>query len=94
MTLCSNLTQVEEATMARLKLGAVEVDKPVKVTIELPAALHRDLVAYSQALARETAREALEPAKLIAPMLARFMATDRAFARTRRSSQPPTIGSG
>ena len=69
---------------------AVEVDKPVKVTIDLPAALHRDLVAYAQALARETAREALEPAKLIAPMVARFMATDRAFARTRRS----TIGKG
>jgi hypothetical protein len=64
------------------------------MTIELPAALHRDLVAYAQALARETAREALEPAKLIAPMLARFMATDRAFARTRRSGQPPMIGKG
>jgi hypothetical protein len=80
--------------MAKLKLGAIEDDKPVKMTIELPAALHRDLVAYAQALARETAREALEPAKLIAPMLVRFMATDRAFARTRRSSQPPTIGKG
>jgi hypothetical protein len=78
--------------MPKLRLGAIEDDKPVKVAIELPAALHRDLVAYAQALARETAREALEPAKLIAPMLARFMATDRAFARTRRSSQPPTIG--
>ena len=44
--------------MAKLKLGAIEDDKPVKVTIELPAALHRDLVAYAQALARETAREA------------------------------------
>ena len=78
--------------MAKLKLGAIEDDKPVKMTIELPAALHRDLVAYAKALARETAREALEPAKLIAPMLARFMATDRAFAKTRRAGQPPTIG--
>ena len=40
--------------MAKLKLGAIEDDKPVKMTIELPAALHRDLVAYAQALARET----------------------------------------
>ena len=78
--------------MAKLKLGPIEDDKPVKMTIELPAALHRDLVAYAQALARETAREALEPAKLIAPMLARFMATDRAFATTRRAGQPPVVG--
>jgi hypothetical protein len=80
--------------MPKLRLGAIEDDKPVKVAIELPAALHRDLVAYAQALARETTREALEPAKLIAPMLARFMATDRAFAKTRRLGQPPTVGKG
>ena len=80
--------------MAKLKLGAIEDDKPVRLTIELPAALHRDLVAYAQALARETGREALEPAKLIAPMLARFIATDRAFAKTRRSSQSPMADKG
>ena len=71
--------------MAKLKLGAIEDDKPVKVTVELPATLHRDLVAYGQALARETGHSAVEPAKLIAPMLARFMATDRAFAKLRRA---------
>jgi hypothetical protein len=81
--------------MAKLKLGAIEDDKPVRLTIELPAALHRDLVvAYAQALARETAREALEPAKLVAPMLARFMATDREFAKARRTGQPPTVSRG
>ena len=53
--------------MAKLKLGAIADDKPVKLTIELPAALHRDLVAYAQALARETGQGAVEPAKLIAP---------------------------
>ena len=47
-------------------------------------ALHRDLVAYGQVLARETGQGALEPAKLVGPMLARFMATDRAFAKLRR----------
>ena len=80
--------------MPKLKLGAIEGVKPVRVTIELPAALHRDLVAYGQALARETAQRAVEPAKLIAPMLARFMATDRAFAKTRRSGQAPIGGKG
>ena len=70
--------------MAKLKLGAIDDDKPVKLTIELPAAIHRDLVAYAHALARETSQGAVEPSKLIAPMLARFMATDRAFAKLRR----------
>ncbi|MEI9988147.1 MAG: DUF2274 domain-containing protein [Aliidongia sp.] len=72
--------------MAKLKLGAIADDKPVKLTVELSAALHRDLVAYSQALARETGQGAIEPAKLVAPMLARFIATDRAFAKLRRST--------
>ena len=70
--------------MAKLKLGPLEDDKPVRVTVELPAVVHRDLVAYAEALGRETGQPT-EPAKLIAPMLQRFMATDRAFAKSRRS---------
>ncbi len=70
--------------MAKLKLGTIPDDKPVKVTIELPAAIHRDLVAYGDALGRETGQGRVEPAKLIGPMLVRFMATDRAFAKLRR----------
>lgn len=73
--------------MAKLKLGALADDKPVRLTLDLPAALHRDLVAYAAALARETSRPAQDPAKLVAPMLARFMATDRAFARLRREAE-------
>ena len=69
--------------MAKLKLSAVPDDKPVKLTVELPAALHRDLVAYAEVLGRESG-QAVEPAKLIVPMLTRFMSTDRAFARQRR----------
>ena len=38
--------------MAKLKLGPIVEDKHVKITIELPASLHRDLVAY--VLGRET----------------------------------------
>jgi hypothetical protein len=70
--------------MAKLKLGTIPDDKPVKLTIELPAAIHRDLVAYGNALGRETGQVAVEPAKLIGPMLVRFMATDRVFAKLRR----------
>lgn len=70
--------------MAKLKLGPIADDKPVKVTVELPATLHRDLVAYAEVLGGETGQPALEPAKLIAPMIERFMATDRGFAKARR----------
>lgn len=69
--------------MTKLKLGPIPDDKPVKIALELPANVHRDLVAYAEALARETG-QTREPVKLIAPMLARFMATDRAFAKLRR----------
>ncbi|PTW60499.1 hypothetical protein C8N35_104122 [Breoghania corrubedonensis] len=73
--------------MAKLKLGAIADDKPIKVTVELPGPLLRDLVAYAEVLARETGQSATDPAKLIAPMIQRFIATDRGFARLRRSSQ-------
>ena len=76
--------------MAKLKLGAIADDKPVKLTIELPAVVHRDLLAYAEVLAKETGQSVHDPAKLIAPMLARFMATDRAFARSRRASHGAT----
>jgi hypothetical protein len=78
--------------MEKLKLGAIADDKPVKLTVELPAAVHRDLLAYAKALARETGQPITDPLKLVAPMLARFMATDRAFAATRRSASVRTRG--
>ncbi len=70
--------------MTKLKLGAIADDKPVKVAVELPAAVHRDLAAYAEALARETGRPVDDPVKLISPMIERFMATDRGFAKVRR----------
>ena len=72
--------------MEKLKLSAIPDDKPVKLTIEMPAAVHRDLIAYAELLGGETGR-AVEPAKLVAPMLARFMSTDRAFLRARREKR-------
>jgi len=72
--------------MAKLKLGTIADDKPVKLTVELPAAVHRDLVAYGEALGREAGQVAIEPARLIAPMITRFMATDRGFAKAKRGA--------
>ena len=40
--------------MSKLKLTGFADDKPVKITVELPANVHRDLVAYAEVLARET----------------------------------------
>ena len=69
--------------MTKLKLGPLADDRPVKLSVELPAAVHRDLVAYAAALAAETGGAPVPPDKLVAPMLARFMETDRAFRRHR-----------
>ena len=72
--------------MAKLKLSAIADDKPVKVSVELPAGLHRDLVAYAEVLSRESGRQVSDPVRLIVPMLQRFIATDRGFARSRKAS--------
>lgn len=71
--------------MTKLKLGPIADDKPVKITLELPAQLHRDLTAYAQVLARESGQPAADPIRLIVPMLERFIATDRGFAKARRA---------
>jgi hypothetical protein len=78
--------------MTKLKLGPLADDKPVKITVELPAGIHRDLVAYAEVLGRTTGQMVSEPAKLIAPMIERFMATDRAFAKTRRGTVQSSTG--
>lgn len=70
--------------MPKLKLSEILDDKPVKVTVELPGKLHRDLVAYAQVLGEEKGSPITDPVRLIVPMLERFMATDRGFAKARR----------
>ncbi|MDD2875632.1 MAG: DUF2274 domain-containing protein [Acidiphilium sp.] len=75
--------------MTKLKLGTLPDDKPVKVSLELPATVHRDLVAYAEVLGRTTGQPVSDPAKLIAPMIQRFMATDRAFAKARNDGAQP-----
>lgn len=74
-----------EAKTAKLKLGPIADDKPVKVTVELPASLHRDLIAYADILGREAGQPPAEPIRLIVPMLERFIATDRGFAKAKRA---------
>lgn len=71
--------------MAKLKLSVIVDDKPLKVTLELPASLHRDLVCYANILAREAGQSPADPVRLIVPMLERFIATDRGFAKAKKS---------
>ena len=85
--------------MPKLKLAPIPDDKPMKLTVELPAELHRDLIAYGEILGQEAGQGAIEPKKLVVPMLQRFIMTDRAFAKARRTlpklevaGQKPTSG--
>jgi hypothetical protein len=71
--------------VSKLKIGTIEDDKPVTITIKLPAAIHRDLIAYADVLKRHGGH-AIDPKSLVAPMLKRFMATDRVFRRARKTN--------
>ena len=74
--------------MTKLKLGPLPDDKPVKITVELPAPLHRDLIDYAEVLTRETGKPVADPLKLLLPMQERFIATDRGFRKAKRSIPP------
>lgn len=74
--------------MTRLKLADLADEKPMKLTIEVSARLHRELLAYAAALNGGEAEGAPPPERLIPPMIDRFIATDRSFAKSRRPAQP------
>ena len=59
----------------------IEVDE-----LELPNLIGMDISQATEVLARESGQAAADPVKLIVPMLERFIATDRGFARARRGS--------
>lgn len=71
--------------MGKLRLGPVIEDRPVKVTVELSGAVMRDLTDYARVHARLNGlAESLPPERLIAPMIERFMISDREFTKRRR----------
>lgn len=70
--------------MTKLKLSAIEDEKPVKLSIEFPASVHRNLIAYAEAIGNESGQPAPDPVRLVPAMVERFMATDRAFAKARK----------
>ena len=81
------MTDEHPARAEPVPARAVLAQSAALPTVELSAGVHRDLLAYAEVLARETGQGIAEPTKLIALMLARFMATDRVFAKARRATQ-------
>jgi len=73
--------------MTKLKLGVLIDEKPVRMTVELPAPVHRDLIAYAALHARENGHDQAQPERLVAPILAMFMAEDREFAKGKREGK-------
>ena len=71
--------------MTRLKLADIADEKPVRVTLDLPARLHRDLVAYAAAINGGNPEGAPPVERCIPPMLDRFISSDRQFSRRNRS---------
>ena len=72
--------------MSKLRLGPVMDEKPAKLTLELPATLLRDLIDYGGVHARPNGLgEPLAPERLIPPMIERFIAGDREFAKQKRA---------
>ncbi|MEZ0242936.1 MAG: DUF2274 domain-containing protein [Sphingomonas sp.] len=70
--------------MTALRLGPIADEKPVKLTIDVPPGVYQDLLTYAEAHAAATGQTAVGPAKLVVPMLAQFMASDRGFAAVKR----------
>ena len=62
--------------MTKLKLGAIADEKPVKLTVELSAAVYRELASYAEIHGRQTGTPIQDPGKLIP-------ANDRALHRHR-----------
>jgi hypothetical protein len=72
--------------MTRLKLADLADEKPFKLTIELSARLHRDLVAYALAVNGGESQNAPTIERIVPPMLERFVASDREFAKIRKGN--------
>lgn len=70
--------------MPKLKLGKIEDEKPVKLTIELAAATHRALIAYGELLGRETGQSTIEP-KAYRPYARTFYGDQSCLRKTSSS---------
>ncbi|UMM07967.1 DUF2274 domain-containing protein [Gluconobacter frateurii] len=85
--------------MTKLRISAIPDSRPVKLTIELPAEIHRDLLLYVELVlgsAGQSTDAITDAARLVPLMVGRFMETDRAFQKQRhsRAARTKLAGSG
>lgn len=66
-----------------LKITRLADPRPVKLTLQLPADVWRDLELYA-ALLSEPGKEKIPLPNLAGDMIARFMGEDHAFLRRRK----------
>jgi hypothetical protein len=71
--------------VSKLKLGIVESDKPVSVTVRFPVPVYRELEAYAEAHSKETQQPKVDIRKLIVPIVVHFLANDRGFSKARKA---------
>ncbi|MEA3263437.1 MAG: DUF2274 domain-containing protein [Pseudomonadota bacterium] len=70
--------------MTRLKLADLGDEKPVRLTVEMSARLHRSLQAYALAMNGGAEKDIPACERLIPLMIERFIAADRSYAASRR----------
>jgi hypothetical protein len=73
--------------MNKLRLGPIADEKPVRLSIDIPASIYRDLTAYGSVLAKESGQTKIEPAKLVVPMIQKFIKGDKAFRKMVKLKQ-------
>ena len=69
--------------MTTLRITEIPDEKPIRMTMDLPADLHRDLVAYAALVSQNG--QPVDPVRLVPHMIRGFIASDRAFAKLRRA---------
>ena len=71
--------------MTKLRLGPIVEERPVKLSVEMPGALMRELTDYARVHAELNGlADPLTPERLIPAMIERFIASDRGFSAARR----------
>jgi len=77
---------------AKLKLGPIPDDKPVRLTITLSAELASLLRSYADAVGSRNGKSVIIE-RIVPHILERFIKTDRAFMRTHRHAADNTARS-
>ncbi|MBB2199864.1 MAG: DUF2274 domain-containing protein [Gluconacetobacter sp.] len=75
--------------MTTLRITEIPDEKPVRMTVDLPADLHRDLVAYAALVSQNG--QSVDPVRLVPHMIRGFIASDRGFRKLRQSAQKATV---